>query len=129
MKYQKSIRLLAPTLLVCLSSATAVAASGGGPDTPAATTQKAGKITALLPTAHVIRGEGKNAITADAKKGDELVWQDLVKTDKGGRARITLNDQSILSLGSQAELRIVKHDAQAQQTSLEMTYGRIRTQV
>ncbi len=121
-------RLLAPLALVCLLTNMAAAAGGPTPDTPPIG-QKAGKITALLPTAHVIRGAGKAAVTTDAKKGDELVWQDLVKTDKGGRARITLNDQSILSLGSQAELRIIKQDASAQQTSLEMNYGRVRAQV
>jgi hypothetical protein len=130
MKNQRTIRFMGSLLLAAVFSGNAAAAAEPGPDAPNAVVgEKAGKITALLPTAHVIRGEGKNAVSADARKGDELVWQDLIKTDKGGRARITLNDQSILSLGSQAELRIVKHDAKAQQTILEMTYGRIRTQV
>jgi len=125
---QRSIRLMAPLMLLGVLSRIGVAAPA--PDTPASPVgEKVGKITALLPTAHVIRGEGKKTVSSDAVKGEELVWQDLVRTDKGGRARITLNDQSILSLGSQAELRIVKHDARAQQTTLEMTYGRIRAQV
>src|SRR4051812_22779413 len=128
MKNERIIRHLAPVALLGLLSSFGVAAAA--PDTPAIPAgEKAGKITALLPTAHIVRGEGKNAATSDAARGADIVWQDLVKTDKGGRARITLNDQSILSLGSQAELRIVKHDARAQQTSLEMTYGRIRAQV
>ncbi|MGZ4788664.1 MAG: FecR domain-containing protein, partial [Terriglobales bacterium] len=90
---------------------------------------KAGNITALLPVAHIVRGSGKQAVTSDAKKGDDLVWNDLIKTEKGGRARVTLADQSILSLGSQAELRIVKHDVKSQQTTLQMAYGRVRAQV
>ena len=128
MKHQRWIRLLAPLgLAVSLAS---FAAGTPAPDTTVpAVGQKAGKITALLPTAHLVRGAGKKAVTTDAVKGEDLIWQDLVKTDKGGRARITLNDQSILSLGSQAELRIVKHDARTQQTALEMRYGRIRAQV
>lgn len=93
------------------------------------TSPKAGNITALLPVAKITRGAGKKAVITDAKKGDELVWNDVVKTEKGGRARITLVDQSILSLGSQAELRIVRHDARSQQTALEMAYGRVRAQV
>jgi len=99
------------------------------PTWAANTPPKAGSITALLPTAKITRGSGKQAVTTEAKKGDALVWNDLVKTEKGGRARITLADQSILSLGSQAELRIVKHDAKSQQTALEMAYGRVRAQV
>src|ERR1700761_4369998 len=105
--------------------ATAAMPAWAAPATP----PKAGSITALLPVAKIIRGTGKQAVTTDAKKGDPLVWNDLVKTEKGGRARITLADQSILSLGSQAELRIVKHDAKSQQTALEMAYGRVRAQV
>ncbi|MBV9147094.1 MAG: FecR domain-containing protein, partial [Acidobacteria bacterium] len=120
-----SIRCLFWAVMPLCAATLSLAADA--PPVPAG--QTAGKITALLPTAHVIRGDGKQAVTSDAAKGQELIWQDLVRTDKGGRARITLNDQSILSLGSQAELRIVKHDARAQQTLLEMTFGRVRAQV
>lgn len=93
------------------------------------TTQKAGTISALLPSAKILRGRGRNVSTLEAAKGAEVVWDDLVRTEKGGRARVTLNDQSILSIGSQAELRIVKHDARSQQTALELAYGRVRAQV
>src|SRR3954462_4093846 len=110
---------------ISATSAWAKPAPKPAPNVPA----KAGQITALLPVAKILRGSGKTAATTDAKKGDELVWNDLVKTEKGGRARITLTDQSILSLGSQAELRIVKHDPRAQQTTLQMAYGRVRAQV
>jgi len=91
--------------------------------------QKAGAITALLPVATITRGTGKAAVTNQAKKGDGLVWNDLVKTLKGGRARITLTDQSILSLGSQSELKIVKHDDRSQQTALQLYGGRVRAEV
>ena len=102
--------------------------SVGGP-VFAAAPPSAGKITALLPVARIIRGAGKQAATIDAVRGQDLVWDDLVRTEKGGRARITLNDQSILSLGSQAELRIVKNDAKSQQTALQLSYGRLRAEV
>ena len=76
---------------------------------------KAGSVTALLPVAHVSRVVNKANVTKDAAKGDDVYWNDVVRTDKGGRARITLNDQSILSLGSQAELgfRLVLPSGQA----------------
>ncbi len=90
---------------------------------------KAGAITALLPIATITRGTGKAAVTNEAKKGDDLVWNDLLKTEKGGRARITLTDQSILSLGSQAQLKIVKHDDRSQQTALQLYGGRVRAEV
>ena len=108
----------------------AVPAMAAPPDTKAPrVATKAGNITALLPVADIVRGTGKNAVTNAAKRGDEIYWNDLVKTEKGGRARITLADQSILSLGSQAQLRVVKHDAKAQQTALELAYGRLRAEV
>jgi len=110
--------------MLSISAMPSWAAPAGKPTGP-----KAGNITALLPVAHIVRGSGKQAVTTDAKKGDDLVWNDLIKTEKGGRARVTLADQSILSLGSQAELRIVKHDAKSQQTTLQMAYGRVRAQV
>ena len=128
MKTLRLTRLMAPLVFVVALSNFGAAAPA--PDVPVpASGQKAGKITALLPTAHIVRGEGKKAVTTEATRGEDVIWQDLVTTEKGGRARITLTDQSILSLGSQAQLRIVKHDARAQQTTLEMTYGRVRAQV
>jgi hypothetical protein len=99
------------------------------PDTAPAAGSKAGSVTALLPVANIVRGPAKQEVTTVAKKGDDVVWNDLVRTDKGGRARITLLDQSILSVGSQAELRIIKHDAKSQQTSIEVGYGRVRMEV
>ena len=45
------------------------------------------------------------------------------------RSRVTLNDGSLLSLGSRAQLRVLQHDAQSQQTALELTYGDLRSRV
>lgn len=114
-----------------LVAALFLAASAGAapPDTPPPAGTKAGSITALLPTATIVRGPVQQPVTSVAKKGDDVLWNDVVRTDKGGRARITLLDQSILSVGSQAELRIIKHDAKSQQTSLEVGYGRVRMEV
>jgi hypothetical protein len=97
-------------------------------DVPASGT-KAGSVTALLPTAHLSRTVNSKDVTKDAAKGDDVLWQDTIRTEKGGRARITLTDQSILSVGSQAELKVIKHDAKTQQTQLELTYGKIRAEV
>ena len=91
--------------------------------------REAGKISALLPVALVVRGTGRRRTSTVAKKGEELIWNDLLKTERGGRARVTLVDGSILSLGSQAELKIVRHDARSQQTALQLSYGRIRAEV
>src|SRR5260370_7474235 len=81
----------------------------------------AGKITALIPIGSV----GREKKTYEAKKDMELFWQDLVKTERGGRARLRLEDGSILNLGSQASLMVTKNDPGKQQTALELNYGTV----
>lgn len=88
---------------------------------PQASGQRAGQIDALLPAA--TRNDGP------AKAKDDLDWNDLLKTTKSGRVRASLVDGSILSVGSDSQLRVVQHDATSQQTSLEMNYGKLRSQV
>jgi ferric-dicitrate binding protein FerR (iron transport regulator) len=81
----------------------------------------AGHITALLPEDQVLR----ESQTLAAAKDMELLWRDEVKTEKGGRVRIELSDGSVLNVGSESKLRILKHDARHQQTTLELLYGRL----
>ena len=88
--------------------------------TPAGT-QPAGEVKALIPDA------SRNAHPLAVK--DTLQWNDLLKTDAKGRLRVGLTDGSILSLGSNSELKVVQHDAGAQQTLIEMNYGKLRNQV
>ncbi len=90
---------------------------------------QAGTITALIPAAKLVQGTGKGAAVLEVKKTDSVRWNDLLQTDVGGRMRVVLDDQSILSLGSKSELRVVKHDSKTQQTQLELTYGRVRAEV
>ena len=88
---------------------------------PGGNNQVAGQINALIPAAT------RNSQTAKVK--EELNWNDLLKTEKTGRVRAGLKDGSILSVGSDSELRIVQHDAVSQQTELEMDFGKVRSQV
>lgn len=127
MKKPSAQRLLI-TVWMFLTAVSVMAPNAAAQSRPA-TGQKAGTVSALLPTAKFYRGSMRNPVVTDAKKGDDVLWNDLVRTEKGGRARITLNDQSILSLGSQAELRVVKHDSRSQQTALQLGYGRVRAEV
>lgn len=83
--------------------------------------QRAGEIAALIPAAT------RNAQPTKVK--DEIDWNDLLKTAHSGRVRAGLADGSILSVGSDSELRVVQHDATSQQTSLELNYGKVRNQV
>lgn len=83
--------------------------------------QTAGEVKALIPAAT------RNAKSVKAK--DSLNWNDLLKTDAQGRLRAGLTDGSILSLGSNSELKVVRSDAASQQTSIEVNYGKLRNQV
>jgi hypothetical protein len=83
--------------------------------------QSAGSVKAMIPDA-----------TRNAQKltvNDALQWNDLLATNAKGRVRAGLTDGSILNIGSNSQLRVVQHDATAQQTSLELDYGKLRNQV
>jgi len=91
---------------------------------PQAAGQKAGEIARLIPAVSIARGS--KTIGASVKTPVE--WQDLVNTQANGRARVALDDGSVLNVGSDSSMKIVKHDAGAQQTDLELAYGKLRTQ-
>ena len=111
----KSFRgLIAGLLCLLMSPLPAVCA-------PAASGQPAGQIRALIPAAT------RNAQRATVN--EQLDWNDLLRTEQKGRLRVGLTDGSILSVGSNSELRVVQHDAASQQTSLEMNLGKVRSKV
>lgn len=117
-------RLVRSSLLVLLFLATPASLPASPP--PQTSQQPvAGNITALIPTGSVLR-EKK---TYEAKKDMAVLWQDTVKTERGGRARLRLQDGSILNVGSQASLVVIKHDPGKQQTDLELIYGKVRADV
>jgi hypothetical protein len=58
-----------------------------------------------------------------------VFWNDTLQTNASGRMRVGLGDGSILSLGANTQLKVVQHDAAAQQTTLEMLFGKLRNQV
>ncbi|HEU5451850.1 MAG TPA: alginate export family protein [Terriglobales bacterium] len=95
----------------------------------AQTAPSAGHVSAQITQVTIRRNAGKNAAQLPAVNGTDVLWGDQVRTNDSGRARIGLNDQSILSLGKSSQLTILKHDAAAQQTSLQLGYGKIRCQV
>ena len=88
----------------------------------AAQTQAAGKITAVVPIVNVIRG----AQQIPASTSAQVFWGDTINTGHLARARVTLDDGSLLSVGSDSNLTIAKHDAAEQQTDLDLNYGRVR---
>src|SRR6267143_7177910 len=91
---------------------------------PQAAGQRAGEVSRVIPAVNIARS-GKT-ITASAKTAVD--WQDLVNTQVNARARVALDDGSVLNVGSESSMKVVKHDAGAQQTELELSYGKLRTQ-
>lgn len=87
--------------------------------------QRAGEVSKLIPAVGIERSG--QTLTAAAKT--PVLWEDVLGTQSGARARIALDDGSVLNVGSETTLRVVKHDGGAQQTELELTYGRLRSQV
>ena len=102
--------------LLCIPSEIVAA-----PDTPG---QRAGEVSRVIPTVNIARG-GKS-ITANAKT--VVDWLDVVNTQASARARIALDDGSVLNVGSDSSIKVVKHDGGAQQTELELAYGKLRSQ-
>ena len=90
------------------------------PDTP----QHAGEVSRVIPAVSIARGA--KSISASAKT--EVDWQDVVSTQASARARVALDDGSVLNVGSDSSIKVVKHDGGAQQTELELTFGKIRSQ-
>jgi hypothetical protein len=82
----------------------------------------AGKITTVLPIVNVVRGPQQ----IPANTSQEVFWGDVINTGHLARARIALTDGSILSVGSDSNLTIAKHDAAEQQTDLDLNYGQVR---
>jgi hypothetical protein len=91
------------------------------PDTP---DQRAGELSRVIPSVSIVRGG--QSIAADTKA--PVYWQDVVNTLSSGRARVSLDDGSVVNLGSDSNLRVAKHDAGAQQTELAVGLGKIRIQ-
>jgi hypothetical protein len=91
---------------------------------PQTAPQRAGEVSRVIPAVSITRGS--NSINASAKT--VVDWQDLVNTQANARARVALDDGSVLNVGSDSSVRIVQHNAGAQQTDLEISLGKMRSQ-
>ncbi len=91
---------------------------------PQAAGQRAGEVSRIIPAVNIAR----SAKTISAAVKTVVNWLDLVNTQVNARARIALDDGSVLNVGSDSSIKVLRHDAGAQQTELELTYGKLRTQ-
>lgn len=99
--------------------------SPGGTPSVQAQGQHAGEVTAQIPQGHIERVSGSQA----AEVGTEVLWQDLLRTEPRGRVRVALGDGSILNVGSNAQLRVIQHDASTRQTNLTLALGQLRARL
>jgi len=94
--------------------------------TPAQGASKdAGEITRLTPSVQIDR-DLQHLVAAPTQ---HVLWGDDLRSGPAGRAHVTLTDGSQLNLGSDSSLLVLAHDAQGQQTSLDLVVGRMRGQI
>jgi len=91
----------------------------------AAGAQHAGSISLVLPKVELVRGTQ----TMPVQPPTPVYWGDVVNTGHMARARIKLDDGSVLNVGSDSSLTVVKHDASQQQTQIDVTFGEVRSKV
>jgi hypothetical protein len=87
-----------------------------------AATPAAGQVSRLLPQVQIDRASQQMVAAISAP----VFWNDDLRSGPTGRAHVTLTDGSQLYLGSNSTMRVLQHDAQAQQTSLDLLIGRLR---
>ena len=110
--------LIALTVLVSLSIIIP-------PDISAQAGQRAGEVSRAIPDVGIARGAQQLPAPVKAL----VDWGDVVRTGDGGRARVALDDGSLLNIGSSSSLTVTQHNAASQQTQIELEYGRMRSQV
>ncbi|MGH9865115.1 MAG: FecR family protein [Candidatus Acidiferrales bacterium] len=85
----------------------------------------AGNISLILPKVELVRGTQDMEVQPPAP----VYWGDVVNTGHMARARVKLDDGSVLNVGSDSSLTVVKHDASQQQSQIDVTYGEVRSKV
>jgi ferric-dicitrate binding protein FerR (iron transport regulator) len=88
----------------------------------AAEAQKAGAVDAVKAQAIIQRSTTQLA----AEKGTSVSWDDLLHTDIRGRLRVELLDQSLISLGPDSQVRVIRQAPSSEQSALELAYGKLR---
>jgi ferric-dicitrate binding protein FerR (iron transport regulator) len=91
---------------------------------------RAGEVRALVARAYIVRpAEGRKWNKQEAAQSDEVQWRDILRTDRGGRIRVALDDGSVLNVGSLSQIQVIQHDAARQRTWIHLAYGKMRAEV
>ncbi len=86
---------------------------------------RVGEVIRVVPDVTIERTGQSQA--AQAQSAVHL--EDTVATARFARARLRLDEGSLLNLGAESSLKITAHDATAQRSELELAVGRIRARV
>lgn len=116
MKNFESVRCAAALLMCFLLSPLCPSAYGDSVDH-----EPAGKVTG------VSRSASEESTPASVK--DVVRTNELLSTNKSGRMRVQLDDGSILSIGSETQVRVTKHDSSTGETVIDLRSGRLRSRV
>lgn len=84
--------------------------------------QEIGHIDNTAPVAYLLR----DGTASEAKQGDILRLNDILRTNDAGRVRLSLKDGSYLIADPRSELRVARYDTDAQITLVELLRGRLR---
>ena len=88
----------------------------------------AGKVFRETPEG-VLLPQGQEGQEIPLKLDQEINWNDVIRTLRVGRAQLLLLDGTTLNFGCCSSTRIVKHDPQAQQTTIELSVGTVQADV
>jgi len=113
-------RILSAAVLALVAAAVALAQA------TAQSPNRAGEVRLALAPADIVRGAEP---PFPAQRSEPIDWLDLLRTGRGGRIRAGLLDGSLLNVGSDSELRVLRHDPGTSQTDLELLYGRLRADI
>jgi hypothetical protein len=100
----------------------AEAIPGGAPTSPG----QAGTVM-VAGAQQVIQHHGQSG-EVPLKVPDNVFLEDVIRTLRLGQVRIALLDGSYLNICAGSVMKILKHDAQAQQTQIELTLGLMRAE-
>jgi hypothetical protein len=87
--------------------------------------EHAGEVARLIPTVGITRGSQQ----LPAALQTPVDWGDIVTTQPDGRARIGLDDGSMINVGADTTMQVTQHSTAQQQTQIDLTYGRMRANV
>jgi ferric-dicitrate binding protein FerR (iron transport regulator) len=87
----------------------------------------AGRINKVIPQGEIQRQAQTQVLPLTLH--EMVYWNDLVRTLQLGRAQIMLLDGSTLNVGARSEIKITKHDPTAQQTEIDLAFGKVQANV